>query len=182
MVATDFLINGRKQIELAFFHHATPTSIAAEAFVQAFAEKRRLKLTVGRIREVDPPQGFSPEEHWRNERYTFLSQFDAPVIAAHHLDDAVETWIFTSLHGHSKLIPYRRGNVVRPFLLTPKLEMLSWAKKRDLEWLEDESNTDLSYMRNLVRHKIVPEALRVNPGLRKVIMKKYLKNEGGICA
>jgi hypothetical protein len=31
-------------------------------------------------------------------------------------------------------------------------------------------------MRNLIRHKIVPEALKVNPGLDKIVKKKYLKN------
>jgi tRNA(Ile)-lysidine synthase TilS/MesJ len=41
--------------------------------------------------------------------------------------------------------------------------------------VEDESNNDLKYMRNLIRHKIVPEALKVNPGLDKVVKKMYSK-------
>jgi tRNA(Ile)-lysidine synthase len=97
------------------------------------------------------------------------------VVTAHHLDDAVETWVFTSLHGESRLIPYSRGNVIRPFLLTPKSELVSWCERRGLAWSEDPSNTDTAYMRNLIRHKILPEALKVNPGLRTVVRKKYLK-------
>jgi tRNA(Ile)-lysidine synthase len=94
-------------------------------------------------------------------------------VTGHHLGDAIETWIFTSLHGESKLIPYSRGNVIRPFLITPKEEIRDWASRRGLSWIEDESNSDPKYMRNLIRMAIVPEALKVNPGLGKVIRKKY---------
>jgi tRNA(Ile)-lysidine synthase len=95
------------------------------------------------------------------------------VVTGHHLGDAIETWIFTSLHGDSKLIPYSRGNVIRPFLITPKEEIRSWASRRNLTWIEDESNIDPRYMRNRIRMHIVPEALKVNPGLGTVIRKKY---------
>ena len=171
----DFLARGKKDIQLAFFHHGTQTSTEAQSFVEDFAAGRGLKLTVGNLSENKPP-GESLEEFWRNQRYEFLSHFSDPVITAHHLDDAVETWIFTSLHGESRLIPHRRGNVIRPFLITPKKELKSWCSSRNLSWIEDESNNDVRYMRNLIRHKIVPEALKVNPGLRKVVRKKYIEN------
>jgi tRNA(Ile)-lysidine synthase len=170
----DFLARGRKDIQLAFFHHGTETSAEAQSFVQDFAMARGLKLTVGNLKK-NKPSSESLEEFWRNERYEFLAQFTDPVVTAHHLDDAVETWIFTSLHGQSRLIPYRRGNVIRPFLVTPKKELKSWCSSRNLSWIEDESNNDVRYMRNLIRHKIVPEALKVNPGLRKVVRKKYIE-------
>jgi len=172
VVIFDFLSRGKRDIDLAFFHHGTVNSDQAEKFVQSFANKHNLRLQVGRI-SSDRPADVSPEEFWRNERYKFLHSLSGPVITGHHLDDAVETWIFTSLHGQSKLIPYSKENVIRPFLLTPKSEFKDWAKRKDLSWCEDESNEDLKYMRNLIRHKIVPEALKVNPGLRTVLKKKY---------
>jgi tRNA(Ile)-lysidine synthase len=169
----DFLLNGRKQIDLAFFHHGTETSNLAHQFVVEFAKTRNLKLKVGYISRQKLPEE-SMEEYWRNERHSFFSTFKDPVVTAHHLDDAIETWIFTSLHGESRLIPHSSGNVIHPFLVTPKSEFISWCKRKKLLWMEDESNGDLRFMRNLIRHKIVPEALRVNPGLHKVIKKKYL--------
>lgn len=169
----DFLLNGRKQIDLAFFHHGTETSNLAHQFVVEFAKTRNLKLKVGYISRQKLPEE-SMEEYWRNERHSFFSTFKDPVVTAHHLDDAIETWIFTSLHGESRLIPYSSGNVIHPFLITPKSEFISWCKRKNLSWLEDESNKDLRFIRNLIRHKIVPEAFRVNPGLHKVIKKKYL--------
>ena len=177
VAVTDFLLNGKREVRLAFFNHGTKTSNEAQDFVTRFAGNRGLELRIGEISR-DKYKDESLEEYWRNERYNFFSSFHN-VITAHHLDDAVESWIFSSLHGESKLIPYRNGNVLRPFLITPKSEMIAWCKKRYLSWIEDETNRDLRHPRNRIRHQIVPEALKVNPGLHKVVRKKYLglKNE-----
>lgn len=176
VAVVDFLLNGRKDVTLAFFNHGTLTSESAQNFVIDFATRRGIDLHVGRLfREKKHDE--SQEEFWRNERLRFFSSLDSPVYTAHHLDDAVETWIFTSLHGDPKLIPYQSGNVIHPFLITPKKEFVSWCKRKKLDWIEDESNNDVRFMRNLIRHKIVPEALKVNPGLHKVIKKKYINSE-----
>ena len=173
VAVADFLIRGRREVTLAFFHHGTKASDEAESFVKKFADDRSLPVIVGRLRD-QRPSGLSQEEHWRNERYGFLEKTGDVVVTAHHLDDAVETWLFTAIHGESRLIPYRRGKVIRPFLATPKSELIAWCARRGLDWVEDSSNLDTTYMRNLIRHKIVPEALQVNPGLRTVIRKKYM--------
>ena len=172
VAVADFLINGKRDVHLAFFHHGTKTSDLAEEFVRSFAKERCVSLSVGSIGRNRSPEE-SQEEFWRNERYRFLDMYDYPVVTAHHLDDAVETWIFNSLHGNPRIMPYSRGNVIRPFLVTPKKELIDWATRRNLKWVEDASNEDLSYMRNLIRHRIVPEALKVNPGLHTVVKKMY---------
>lgn len=172
VAVADFLLGGRRHVELGYFHHGTAASDLGEAVARKFAAQRGVDLHVGRIRGEKPPRT-SQEEFWRDERYSFLEGLGQPVVTAHHLDDAVETWIFTALHGLPKLIPRVRGNVIRPFLTTPKSEFVAWCSGRGLTWVDDPSNDDTRYMRNLIRHKIVPEALRVNPGLRTVIRKKY---------
>ena len=176
VAVTDFLLNGKRDVHLAFFHHGTKTSDEAEKFVKEFSRQRSLTLTIGRISNEKPP-GDSMEEYWRKERYRFLSMYDCPVVTAHHLDDAVESWIFNSLHGKPHTIPYSNRNVVRPFLVTPKSELIDWCTRRGLSWVENTSNSDIAYMRNLIRHRIVPEALKVNPGLRTVVKKMYLRDD-----
>lgn len=176
VVISDFLMNGKRDVALAFFHHGTINSERAEEFVRKFAEERRVPLKIGRINS-EKSHDLSPEEFWRNQRYAYLDSLGGQVVTGHHLGDAIETWIFTSLHGESKLIPYSRGNVIRPFLVTEKSEILGWASRRGLSWIEDESNNDPKYMRNLIRISIVPEALKVNPGLGTVIRKKYLASK-----
>jgi tRNA(Ile)-lysidine synthase len=174
MAVADFVARSRS-VRCAFFHHGTATSDAAYSVVKEFCEKQGFELFVGKI-SSSRPDGISPEEHWRNERYAFLDSLKSNVVTAHHLDDCIETFIWSSMHGTTKVIPYRRGKVVRPFLLTPKKELIAWAKRNDVPWLDDFTNSDTKYMRNYVRKHIVPHAFEVNPGLHKVIARIVEKN------
>lgn len=170
MVLLDFLAR-KHQVEAAFFNHGTTASTQAQEFVQAECAHRGIKLALGHISSVHRGREFSPEEHWRVERYQFLAQF-ATVVTAHHLDDVAETWIWSSLHGTSSLIPYRRGNVIRPFLLNRKSELVNWASSKKVAWVDDHSNHDVHYTRNYIRHHVMPHALKVNPGLHTMLRKK----------
>ena len=169
MVLLDFLKRNH-DIDAAFFNHGTENSIRAEQFLVDYCEKNRVRLYVGTINTTRPTKQ-SPEEHWREERYNFLNQFDT-VVTAHHLDDVAETWVWSSLHGTSSLIPYRRGNVIRPFLLNRKYELEDWARRKNVKWIEDVSNNDTRYTRNFIRHKLMADVLRVNPGIHTMLRKK----------
>ena len=60
-------------------------------------------------REKTPRE--SQEEYWRNIRYNWLERCtERDVITGHHLDDCVETWVWSSMHGTGKIIPYSRNN------------------------------------------------------------------------
>lgn len=173
MAALSFFSNRRHKPRAAFFHHGTEFSQQGAEFVSQYCKTNGLDFKTAKLSTVRPA-GISPEEHWRNERYKFFHGLGLPVITAHHLDDVIETWIFTSLHGQSKLIPYQNQNVIRPFRATPKLEMRKWCERHNVPWIEDPSNLDLKYARNRIRHCIVPEALQINPGLGTVLRKKIL--------
>ena len=171
VVAVDFLRRNHV-ITCAFFHHRTENSTKAHQFVTEFCEKRNLPLVVG-ILNKHQPKHKSMEEHWRDERYKFFDNFGT-VVTAHHLDDCIETYLFSAMHGTPKLIPSTRGNVIRPFLTTPKSEFYNWCLRKNLEFCYDTSNEDDKYMRNYVRKHIVPHAYKVNPGIDKVIKKMIL--------
>lgn len=175
MVFTHFLQQGRRQVELAYFNHDTKHGKDAEDFMKQFASNNSLKLHIGRVKGAKGKR--SVEEFWRDERYSFFSTLESEfLITCHHLDDCVETWIMSCLHGTGKIIPYQRsGNVHRPFLMTEKVSIKRYANKHKLSWVEDPSNLGSHYMRNYVRKHIVPHALKVNPGLRKVLRKKLLQ-------
>jgi tRNA(Ile)-lysidine synthase len=167
--AVDFL-SRKHDVTCAFFHHGTENSERAYEFVANFCSDRRLSLIFARISEPDVPKGISQEEHWRDQRYTFLRTL-GPVITAHHLDDCVETYIHSALNGTPKVIPMIRNNVLRPFLTTRKSELISWCQRHDVPWIEDASNQDSKYMRNYIRNELMPHALRVNPGLHTLVKK-----------
>lgn len=175
MAVIDFLRRNHK-VTAVFFNHGTETSKDAEEFLQDQFHKSDVVLLKGNIsRSKDKDESW--EEYWRNERYKYFYSFDCPVITCHHLDDCVENWIWSSLHGEGKIIPYSNKNVIRPFRANRKSEFLNWCRNKNVPWTEDSSNSDIKYMRNFIRHEIVPKALVVNPGLHTVIRKKVL-NDG----
>lgn len=176
MAVVDFL-NNKHDVEVLFFHHGNSFSYDEHAFVVAYFETHNIPVHIGYMpRERDKSE--SREEFWRTERYKYLNQFtDAPVITCHHLDDCVETWIWSSLNGEGKIIPYNNGNVIRPFRLNRKAEFENWCRIRNIPWIEDASNQETRFMRNFIRHEIMPKVLAVNPGIHKVIGKK-VKEDG----
>ena len=176
MAVLDFL-RLRHNVTVCFFHHDTETSSKALSFLSTYCYENSIPMRVDFL--VDAcPKGVSMEEHWRNSRYEFLHSIEGVVVTGHHLDDCVETYLFNCLHGKTHTIPMWRNNVVRPFLTTPKSVFESWCVRHEVPWVEDTSNSDLRYMRNHIRHKIVPEALKVNPGLRKVVKRLVLRQVG----
>jgi tRNA(Ile)-lysidine synthase len=176
MAALDFVFNrGKREVIALNFNHGTKFGKESEIFLKLYCEKRNIPLITGKITRKRMAKE-SPEEYWRNERYHFFSKFsDAPIVLAHTLDDAIETWIFTSIHGNPKLIPIKSGNVIRPFITTSKKKLVNWCKKHNVPHMEDQSNFNLKYPRVRIRLNIVPSVLKINPGIGKVIRKKYLE-------
>ncbi len=172
VVVADFLRRGKTKINLVFIHHNTQNSEAACGFVQNFAKSNSLNLVVRYI-DNSKEKSQSLEEFWRIERYKVFREFPV-LITAHHLNDAVETWLWRSLNGHSRTIEYRNQNVIRPFLLNRKEEFYKWAENKSLNWIDDTSNYDVKYTRNKIRHELLPKALEIQPGLFKVVKKQIL--------
>ena len=173
MAIVDFLLKGKKSVTVAYFDHGTDHGRSAKKFIADYCDQINIPTIFGTI--FAPKTGDkSWEEHWRDERYRWMNCISGEVITGHHLDDCVEWHIFTSLHGNARLIPYRRDNVIRPFLTTPKSVFAGWCDRNNVEYLTDPSNRDERFMRSIIRQKIVPQCLRVNPGLRAVIKKKII--------
>lgn len=169
VAAVDFLSRCH-DVKCAFFHHGTVNSEHAAQFVEQFCQARGLQLITGSI-DTERSAGISPEEHWRNQRYQFLESIGGTVVTAHNLDDSVETYLHSVMHGQAKVIPLHRNNIVRPFLTTPKSEFINWCERKNIAWCEDASNRDVAYTRNYIRHELMPHALRVNPGLSRVVAR-----------
>lgn len=170
-VAALHFLSRNHNVTIVHINHNEGNSDTAAAFVEALADKYCCPLIYKRI-AITKPKSNSCEEFWRDQRYQLFHSIPQPVITAHTLDDCVETWLWSSLHGTGKIIPYANQNVVRPFRLTHKREFVSWAKHHNLAWVEDSSNADLSLTRNYIRHEMMPHVLRVNPGIATTIKKK----------
>jgi tRNA(Ile)-lysidine synthase len=168
MAIVDFL-SRKHAVTIAHFNHRTQNGEKAAQFVSEYCSDNNIPMLYGSPRSQKGTKE-SQEEYWRRERYDFLSGL-GPVITCHHLDDCVETYIWSSLHGTPKVIPLTRGNVLRPFLTTRKQDFIYWCESHNVPWIEDESNKNSRYTRNYIRNELMPHALRVNPGLHTLVKK-----------
>lgn len=168
MAILDFLVKGRYNPHVLYFNHNTEHGHEAEKFITEYCNQKNLKLTIGRT-DLKPLS--NKEKIWSDLRYEFFSQFDFPIMTCHHLDDCVETYLFSCLRGFQSVIPYSKGNVIRPFLLNEKSVFEKWCNQKSVPFVQDLSNDCLDYSRNRIRHQIVPEALLVSPGLKTTVKK-----------
>jgi tRNA(Ile)-lysidine synthase len=176
MAALDFLKRNHEVVVL-HVNHGTGHAEEAHAFVVKYCRQNDLEYLTHAVKGTTPP-GRSREDWWREKRYSFLEKVkDFPVVTCHHLDDCVETWLFSSLHGNPKIIPYRRNHIVRPFRKTRKRDFELWAHVHNVPYLIDPSNDDTGFRRNYIRHEMMPHALEVNPGIHKMISKKVAEDE-----
>ena len=169
-----YLMKKKFNVTLFFFDHKNDYSQTEFEWVLKFTCENSLKLIVGN--NTEPAEiGVSKEDYWRRCRYKFLNSQEMTIATAHTLDDVVEWYLFTCCHGEGHVMPYQTGNIIRPFLLTRKDKIIKYCLDRDIRWLEDKSNEDFEFAaRNRIRHKIIPEILKINPGIHKVLKKKLM--------
>ncbi len=111
----------------------------------------------------------------RRERYAFLESVRIKygaryILTAHHMDDRIETAIFNLIRG-SKLwgihaLSESIGSLLRPLLGVTKEEIHQYAEEHDIRYRDDSSNSDSVYLRNYLRHEILPLFSRINPEYR----------------
>ena len=95
------------------------------------------------------------------------------IAVAHNLDDRTETFFINIIKGTGirGAISMRSKNnfIIRPIMFASRDEIISYAKKNKLKYREDSSNTSEKYLRNKIRHKIIPLLREMNPSIDKTI-------------
>src|SRR6266566_2005556 len=138
-----------------------------------------LPLTVG---EIDVPalartEQRSLEDAARVARYRFLREVahGQPIAVAHHADDQVETLLLHWLRGSGLaglvgMLP-RQQDIIRPLLEVSHAETVAYCRQHGLVPLEDASNSDARFLRNRIRHELLPLLESMNPGIRATILR-----------
>lgn len=98
------------------------------------------------------------------------------IALGHNLDDVVETFLMNLLRGSGarglRSIPPVRVPFIRPLINVKKQEILSFLKRKDFSYSLDETNIHSNYRRNLLRNKIIPQLLKINPDLYETIRRE----------
>ncbi|WP_422089543.1 tRNA lysidine(34) synthetase TilS [Tenacibaculum ovolyticum] len=112
----------------------------------------------------------------RKLRYDWFQQLSEEnnfdyILTAHHADDNLETFLInltrgTGLDGLTGIPPINK-NIIRPLLVFSREEIEEYALKNNIKWRKDASNLETKYVRNKIRHKIIPILKELNPSLLK---------------
>lgn len=112
----------------------------------------------------------------RNLRYDWFKQLMKKekidfLVTAHHYDDIVET-VFINLSRGTSIsgltgIKKMENNIIRPLLIFTKDDIINFSKKNKISYREDSSNIDEKYVRNKIRHSLIPEFEKINPSFKK---------------
>lgn len=163
-------------------------SDADENFLKAFAQTSGIPFFSIRFDTKTFAQDFklSTQMAARELRYKWFQElleakgYDF-LLTAHHADDNLETFLInlsrgTGIEGLTG-IPRQVGGIVRPLLDFPRNEIEAYANENRLQWREDSSNASDKYLRNKIRHDIVPVLKTLNPELLSVFQKtqNYLR-------
>jgi len=117
--------------------------------------------------------------NWFNELVQ-SHKFDY-VLTAHHADDNLETFLINLSRGTGVSgltgIPQQNQSIIRPLLIFSRNEIEAYAKANKIEWREDSSNASDNYLRNKIRHKLVPVLKELNAEFLKAFQKtqNYLR-------
>lgn len=154
-------------VEVAHLDHGLrPDSAEDGAFVSAAVQK--LGLVYHGRRVSPPPSGINIEAWGRRVRYEFFKEVRTTrsleyVLTAHTADDVAET-LLMRLVSNKELRTIRRrdegSRLLRPLLSVTRDQIVRYAREHGVFWREDSSNLDLSFLRNRVRHELMP-VLRV---------------------
>lgn len=149
---------------------------------QAYVEElcRQFEVPV-RTLKIDVPalareSGRGLEEEARLARYQAFEDYakeldndghETKIVIAHNADDNAETVLFhmvrgSGLDGMCGIAP-KRGRIIRPLLEVPKKEIMELLEENQIDYCIDETNSDVNYDRNKIRHNIIPEFQDINP-------------------
>ena len=171
-------------VQLLHFNHGCEVSDAIEDGCKKLSDALELPIVVG-YNDTLPKSNQSIEDAWRRARYRFLYSCvpnGGYLVTGHHIQDSVETWVWSSMHGEGKIIKPHQViefdgkicNLIRPFLMTKKEQFERLVEYHGLTPVEDKYNDNMDLTRNYIRHVMMPHVLKINPGIEKVIKKKYL--------
>jgi tRNA(Ile)-lysidine synthase len=184
VVLAHLMLKANYDIALAHcnFHLREEESNRDEAFVRSWAEKNGVRLFV---KEFDTfaymkENKLSLEMAARDLRYqwfdSLLKEYGFSYLAtAHHLDDSIETFFINLLRGTGIAglhgIRAKNDKIIRPLLFATREEILSYAKKNSISFVEDSTNSETKFTRNKIRHNLFPVLRELNPNFEFALKK-----------
>ncbi len=157
-------------------HQLSPNAATWAQFCMEICAQKNIPLHIETV-TIARDSGLGVEATARAARYAALRKHSADVIAlAHHADDQAETLLLQLLRGAGvkgasamPLLSDTTPAIVRPLLEVTRSELEIYAEQRGLKWITDESNADIRYDRNYLRHEVMPQIQKRFPAYRATL-------------
>lgn len=166
-------------LEAAHFNHRLrgEESDRDEAFVKDFCAGYGIPLHLGQERVTPGKKGL--EAAARDARYRFFATLPGKIATAHTADDNAETVLMhmvrgTGLRGLGGIAPTRQ-NLIRPMLTVTKEEVCDFLQEYHLPFVNDSSNETDAFLRNRLRHKVLPLLAEENPQIARILSRMALR-------
>ena len=166
-----YLLKDKLELDIsaAHFNHRLrgEESDRDEAFVRDFCNGYGIAFVSGSAQVVAGAKGL--EAAAREARYAFLKGLPGNIATAHTADDNAETILMhlvrgTGLRGLGGIAPVN-GKLIRPMLDVTRAEVLAFLKEYSIPYVEDSSNSGDDFLRNRLRHHVMPLLKQENPSL-----------------
>ena len=184
MVLADLLLKAKADFVVAHcnFHLRGEESDGDEQFVRDYAERNGLKIYVKHFDTMDYAQthGVSIEMAARELRYAWFEELRQQlnydfIAVAHHADDQLETFFINLLRGAGirglKGMQPVNGHIIRPLLDVSREEIHQYAIENHIAWREDYTNAETQFLRNKIRHELLPVIDSISKEGRAAILK-----------
>ncbi|KAF9404266.1 hypothetical protein HW555_014433 [Spodoptera exigua] len=155
-------------------HQLREESIVEAEYLKSYCQEQKLPYYYKEWTAIDKTTNI--EARARKFRYDFFAETMnkeeySSLFTAHHGDDQAETILMKLTRGSSlkNLVgikdrqPFASGDLIRPFLIFSKERLEKYAKQRRIMYFEDHSNQSDKYVRNRLRHQVVPVLKKENP-------------------
>lgn len=165
-----------------FDHGLRPEADGYETeFVRELAASLHLDVVVKKAAPPLDPWSASLEEKARELRYRFLQEVKEgrgaqEIATGHTLNDQAETVLMRLLRGSgpaglSGICPVRTNGIIRPIIKLTREEILSYLRKRRLEYVTDASNFEPAYLRNRIRLNLLPQLETYQPRIIEILAR-----------
>jgi tRNA(Ile)-lysidine synthase len=142
------------KFKVPFFHHSFET--------KKYSEEKKISVQMA-ARELRYDWF---EEIRRKNNYHFIA-------VAHHQDDEIETFFINLIRGTGIAglhgIKAKAGKIIRPLMFASRKEIEEYIRRKKIKYREDSSNSSLKYLRNQVRHQLIPQLKKMNPDMEETI-------------
>ncbi len=207
-LASTRLQHGKALIAIHVDHRLQNESGAWAEQCEQFATELGLEFLCEAV-DVEVQGGDGPEAAARDARYAALAKHVADgdwLLSAHHQDDQAETLMLNLLRGSGPaglagmrpMRQFSRGWLSRPLLGVSRDDLMAYAMREELRWIDDPSNEDVDFDRNFLRNKVLPlitgrwpgaaarmarsaELARDASNLLSELAELDIKSLGGVC-